>query len=318
MKVLVTGGAGFIGSNFVRRIIDGTYENISKVTVLDSLTYAGNRANLTQLSSSDFVLGDICDLELVTELASQHDTIVNFAAESHVDRSITDAHQFLKTNVLGTHTLLDAANKNGVKRFIQVSTDEVYGSINSGSFLETDPLLPNSPYAASKASADLIARSFFRTFGLDIRITRSSNTFGPNQYPEKIIPLFITNLIEGLKVPVYGNGMNSRDWIHVDDHCLGIYKVLVEGQPGEIYNIGGGAELSNLELTQQILLIMNKSSDQIQFVEDRKGHDFRYSINTEKIQRELNYIPPSTFQENLEATVRWYELNQNWWKPLKS
>jgi len=318
MKVLVTGGAGFIGSNFVRRIIDGTYTGFSKVTVLDNLTYAGNRANLPLLSSSDFILGDVCNPELVSELLSRHDTVINFAAESHVDRSISDSRLFLETNILGTHTLLEAAKKQRIKHFIQVSTDEVYGSIETGSFIESDPLLPNSPYAASKASADLIARSYFRTFGLDVRITRSSNTFGPNQFPEKIIPLFITNLIEGLKVPVYGTGLNSRDWIHVDDHCMGIYKVLMKGVPGEIYNVGGGTELSNIDLTKLILEIMDKDLDQIRFVEDRLGHDFRYSINTEKIKKELEYSPSSDFNENLESTINWYQLNQNWWKSLKS
>lgn len=318
MKVLVTGGAGFIGSNFVRRILDDTFKGFSKLTVIDNLTYAGNRANIPLLKSSDFIVGDICNSELVSELLSQHDTVINFAAESHVDRSISDAHQFLKTNTLGTQTLLEAARKNKIKHFIQVSTDEVYGSIDAGSFVESDPLLPNSPYAASKASADLIARSYFKTFGLNVRITRSSNTFGPNQYPEKIIPLFITNLIEGLQVPIYGNGMNSRDWIHVDDHCIGIYKVLMRGLPGEIYNIGGGTELSNIELTKQILKIMNKDYDRIRFVEDRQGHDFRYSVNVEKIKRDLGYQPPTDFSKNLESTIEWYEQNQNWWKPLKA
>jgi dTDP-glucose 4,6-dehydratase len=255
---------------------------------------------------------------LVSELLSRHDTVINFAAESHVDRSISDSRLFLETNILGTHTLLEAAKKQRIKHFIQVSTDEVYGSIETGSFIESDPLLPNSPYAASKASADLIARSYFRTFGLDVRITRSSNTFGPNQFPEKIIPLFITNLIEGLKVPVYGTGLNSRDWIHVDDHCMGIYKVLMKGVPGEIYNVGGGTELSNIDLTKLILEIMDKDLDQIRFVEDRLGHDFRYSINTEKIKKELEYSPSSDFNENLESTINWYQLNQNWWKSLKS
>jgi dTDP-glucose 4,6-dehydratase len=318
MKVLVTGGAGFIGSNFVRRIIDGAYKGFSEVTVLDNLTYAGNRANLPLLSSSDFILGDVCNPELVSELLSRHDTVINFAAESHVDRSISDPPLFLKTNSLGPHTLLEAAKKQRIKHFIQVSTDEVYGSIETGSFIESDPLLPNSPYAASKASADLIARSYFRTFGLDVRITRSSNTFGPNQFPEKIIPLFITNLIEGQKVPIYGTGLNSRDWIHVDDHCLGIYKVLMNGRPGEIYNIGGGTELSNIDLTKLILEMMDKDLDEIRFVEDRLGHDFRYSINTEKIKKELEYSPSSDFNEDLESTINWYKLNQNWWKPLKS
>ncbi len=318
MKVLVTGGAGFIGSNFVRRIIDGTYKGFSKVTVLDNLTYAGNRANLPQLSSSDFILGDICNPELVAELLARHDAVINFAAESHVDRSISDSHLFLRTNILGTHTLLEAAKKQRIKHFIQVSTDEVYGSIETGSFIESDPLLPNSPYAASKASADLIARSYFRTFGLDVRITRSSNTFGPNQFPEKIIPLFITNLIEGKRVPIYGTGLNSRDWIHVDDHCMGIYKVLMNGRPGEIYNVGGGTELSNIDLTKLILEMMDKDLDEIRFVEDRLGHDFRYSINTEKIKKELEYSPSSDFKEDLESTINWYKLNQNWWKPLKS
>jgi len=295
MKILVTGGAGFIGSNFVRKILDGSLEGYSKVTVLDKLTYAGSLSNLSTLPKDDFVLGDICDYDLVQVLAEAHDTIINFAAESHVDRSISNPKEFLLTNVLGTQTLLEAAKTNKVKTFIQISTDEVYGSIEEGSFKETDIFSPNSPYAASKASADLLARSYFKTFGLDVRITRCSNNYGPNQFPEKVIPLFVTNLIDDLKVPVYGSGLNSRDWLHVDDHCRGIHDVLMTGKAGEIYNIGGGTELTNLELTGLILKYMSMDNSSINFVEDRLGHDFRYSVDITKISADLGYKPTVDF-----------------------
>ena len=293
MRILVTGGAGFIGSNYVRRIADGTLDGISKITVLDKLTYAGTLTNLSEVSASnyEFVEGDICDTELVGKLVSENDLVVNFAAESHVDRSINGAKDFVVTNVLGTQTLLDAVRKSGAKTYLQVSTDEVYGSIEDGSWPETDPLLPNSPYAASKASADLICRSYFKTHGLDIRVTRSSNNYGRNQYPEKVIPLFVTNLIDNKKVPIYGSGLNVRDWLHVDDHCQGIHLALTKGKAGEIYNIGGGTELSNLELTDKVLDIMGKSQESIEYVEDRKGHDFRYSVDITKITIELGYAP---------------------------
>lgn len=320
MRLLVTGGAGFIGSNFVRRIIDGTLGGISTVTILDKLTYAGTLTNLAGLSknSFEFVQGDICDPELTQLLAKRHDAIINFAAESHVDRSIAGSREFVLTNVLGTQTLLDAARAASINTLIQVSTDEVYGSISKGSWPETDPLSPNSPYAASKASADLLVWSCYRTHGLDVRITRCSNNYGPNQFPEKIVPLFVTNLIDGLKVPIYGNGSNVRDWLHVDDHCRGIHAVLTRGKAGEIYNIGGGTELSNMELTHKILALMGKDGSSIEYVPDRLGHDLRYSVDITKISRELGYEPLVNLEQGLRETVEWYQRNEPWWRPLKN
>lgn len=319
MRILITGGAGFIGSNYVRRIADGTLGGISKITVLDKLTYAGTLTNLSdvQPDSFEFVHGDICDSELVEKLLKNQDLVVNFAAESHVDRSINGAKDFVVTNVLGAQTLLDAAKKSEVQTYLQVSTDEVYGSIESGSWPETDPLLPNSPYAASKASADLLCRSYNKTHQMDIRITRCSNNYGRNQFPEKVIPLFVTNLIDGKKVPVYGSGLNVRDWLHVDDHCQGIHLALTKGKPGEIYNIGGGTELNNLELTDQILEIMGKGKDSIEYVEDRKGHDLRYSVDITKISTELGYAPKVLWKQGLLETIDWYQANEKWWRPLK-
>lgn len=319
MRILVTGGAGFIGSNFVRRIIDGSFPDFESVTVLDKLTYAGSLSNLENLpkDSFEFIKGDICDQELTQELAKRHDVLVNFAAESHVDRSISSSKDFVLTNVLGTQTLLDAARMGSVETFVQVSTDEVYGSIVEGSWSETEPLLPNSPYAASKASADLMARSYQRTHGLDVRITRCSNNYGPYQYPEKIIPLFVTNLIEGKKVPVYGEGLNVRDWLHVDDHCRGIYSVIMRGKSGEIYNIGGGTELTNSELTERILRLMSRGQSSIEYVEDRLGHDLRYSVDITKISQELDYKPLIKMEEGLQQTIEWYQEHESWWKPLK-
>jgi dTDP-glucose 4,6-dehydratase len=319
MRLLVTGGAGFIGSNFVRRTVDGTLSGISEITVLDKLTYAGTLTNLSSLphGSYRFVQGDICDTELVNSLAKEHDVIVNFAAESHVDRSITGAKDFIETNVLGTQNLLDAALRNEIKTFIQISTDEVYGTISEGSWSEDFPLLPNSPYSASKASADLIARSYHRSFGLDVRTTRCSNNYGPHQFPEKVIPLFVTNLIDGKKVPLYGKGLNVRDWLHVDDHCRGIHAVLMKGKAGEIYNIGGGEELTNKELTSMILTKMGKNDSSIEYVQDRLGHDLRYSVSIEKISRELGYQPLVKFDKGIEETIEWYKKNEQWWRPLK-
>ena len=319
MRILVTGGAGFIGSNLVRRIVDGTYSGFSAVTVLDKLTYAGTLTNLSELpaDSFEFVKGDICDSELVGRLVKDHDLVVNFAAESHVDRSINGARDFVITNVLGTQTLLDAVKSSNVQTYLQVSTDEVYGSIEQGSWPETDPLLPNSPYAASKASADLVCRSYFKTHGMDIRVTRCSNNYGRNQFPEKVIPLFVTNLIDSKKVPVYGSGLNVRDWLHVDDHCLGIYLALTKGKAGEIYNIGGGTELTNIDLTKKILRLMGQDESSISYVEDRKGHDIRYSVDISKISRELGYAPQKNWEIGLKETINWYLANEAWWRPLK-
>jgi dTDP-glucose 4,6-dehydratase len=319
MRLLVTGGAGFIGSNFVRRIVDGTLSGVSSITVLDKLTYAGSLSNLNMLAkdSFEFVRGDICDSALIDSLTKKSDAVVNFAAESHVDRSITAARDFVETNILGTQTLLNYALKNEVSTFVQVSTDEVYGTIDEGSWSEESPLLPNSPYSASKASADLIARSYYRTFDMDVRVTRCSNNYGPHQYPEKVIPLFVTNIIDGKKVPLYGNGLNVRDWLHVDDHCKGIHDVLNKGKSGQIYNIGGGRELNNRELTDTILALMGKDSTSIEYVEDRLGHDLRYSVSHEKISRELGYEPQVTFEQGLLETINWYKENESWWRPLK-
>lgn len=319
MRVLVTGGAGFIGSNFVRRIVDGSLSGISHITVLDKLTYAGTLSNLEMLpaGSFEFVHGDIGDPDLVNGLTRKHDAIVNFAAESHVDRSITGARDFIETNVMGTQNLLDSSLRNDMKTFVQVSTDEVYGTISEGSWTEEFPLLPNSPYSASKASADLIVRSYHQTFGLDVRTTRCSNNYGPHQFPEKIIPLFVTNLIDSRKVPLYGKGLNVRDWLHVDDHCRGIHAVLTKGTAGSIYNIGGGRELTNLELTEIILTKMGHDESSIEYVPDRLGHDLRYSLSHGKISRELGYHPQVTFEDGIEETIDWYKRNESWWRPLK-
>ena len=319
MRVLVTGGAGFIGSNFVRRIVDGSLSGINHVTVLDKLTYAGTLTNLEMLPSGsfEFIQGDIGDSELVNSVVSKHDAIVNFAAESHVDRSITGARDFVETNVLGTQNLLDSALRNNLKTFVQISTDEVYGTIDEGSWHEEYPLLPNSPYSASKASADLLVRSYHRTFGLDARITRCSNNYGPHQFPEKVIPLFVTNLIDDKKVPLYGKGMNVRDWLHVDDHCRGIHAVLMKGRPGEIYNIGGGQELTNRELTSIILEKMGRDEASIEYVQDRLGHDLRYSVDIKKISSKLGYEPKVRFEDGIAETIEWYKSNEKWWRPLK-
>lgn len=319
MRLLVTGGAGFIGSNYVRRIVDGSLPGVSQLTVLDKLTYAGTLTNLNMLpkGSFEFVEGDICNLEQVERLMAKTDAVVHFAAESHVDRSIMGAKAFFETNVLGTQNLLDSALRNEVKTFVQVSTDEVYGTISDGSWHEEFPLLPNSPYSASKASADLVARAYNRTFDLDVRITRCSNNYGPQQYPEKIIPLFVTNLIDNKKVPLYGEGLNVRDWLHVDDHCRGIHAVLTEGSSGNIYNIGGGRELTNRELTDLILVKMGHAEEMIEYVPDRLGHDLRYSVSIEKISRELGYTPQVRFEDGIQETIEWYKSNESWWRPLK-
>ena len=318
MKLLVTGGAGFIGSNFLRMITSGELEGVTSLVVLDKLTYSGNLQNLDgiQKSEFEFIEGDICNQPLVEGIMKRVDSVVNFAAESHVDRSIQSSKEFFRTNVLGTQTLIDAARQNNVAPFLQVSTDEVYGSITHGSWDEQFPLKPNSPYAASKASGDLLVRSYVNTYGMDIRITRCSNNYGPYQFPEKIIPLFITNLMRGKKVPLYGDGSNVRDWLHVSDHCRGIHLVLTQGKPGDIFNIGGGRELSNLELTMLIMDSMGISSERIELVADRPGHDFRYSLDISKIQKELGYNPLVAFEDGIKQTIEWYKTNQSWWLPL--
>jgi dTDP-glucose 4,6-dehydratase len=309
MRVLVTGGAGFIGSNFVEMALTDQFPAISSVLVLDKLTYAGKLSNLSGVANNpnfDFIQGDICNVELVNKLAANSDAIINFAAESHVDRSIEDSSEFIRTNVLGTQVLLDAAKKHKVDKFVQVSTDEVYGSILEGSWDENEPLLPNSPYSASKAAADLLARSYFVTHGLNVSITRCSNNFGPRQDPEKLIPNFIHKLSHGKKVSVYGDGLNVRDWLFVNDHCQGIYLTLTKGLAGEIYNIGGGTELTNLELTRILIEIFQKDEGFIDYVPDRLGHDRRYSVNCSKIEK-LGYVPSEYFERNLVTTVSWYQ-----------
>ena len=321
MRILVTGGAGFIGSNFARRAITGSLTGISSVAILDALTYAGVKENLdpvTDQSGFRFIQGDISDFELVSSLFDEVDAVINFAAESHVDRSIGGAAEFVETNVAGVQVLLDAIKASGRNiRFVQVSTDEVYGSIESGSWDENCPLLPNSPYSATKAGGELLARSYHRTHGLDVVITRCSNNYGTHHFPEKLIPLFITNLLEGKKVPVYGNGKNVRDWLHVDDHCRGIHAALMKGKSGEVYNIGGGRELTNLEITHMILEAMGADESSIEYVEDRKGHDLRYSVDWTKINRELGYKPQVKFEDGLRDTIEWYRNNRAWWEPLK-
>ena len=322
MKYFVTGGAGFIGSNYVRGLLDGRWgHNVERVTVFDAFTYAGNIANLEPVHSDprlSVVRGNICNPHEIRPALEGHDVVVHFAAESHVDRSIDSSSIFTATNVLGTHQMLEVAKEVGTPTFVHVSTDEVYGSIDSGSWTENEPLLPNSPYAASKAGSDLVARSFFRTYDMDVRITRCSNNFGTYQYPEKVIPLFITNLIEGKKVPLYGDGLNVRDWLHVDDHCRGIDLVVDGGQAGEIYNIGGGTEMSNRALTALLLQECGAGDEMIDYVQDRLGHDRRYSVNWDKIKHELGYSPQHSLSTSLAEIVQWYRTHPHWWQPLKS
>jgi dTDP-glucose 4,6-dehydratase len=319
-RVLVTGGAGFIGSHYVRTLLGPDGPPDVAVTVLDKLTYAGNPANLDEVRGAPgfaFVRGDICDPELVGELVSEHDEVVHFAAESHVDRSILGADAFVRTNVLGTQTLLDAALRNGLGTFVHISSDEVYGSIPEGSWPETDPLCPNSPYAASKAAADLIALAHHRTHGLDVRVTRCSNNYGHHQFPEKVVPLFVTRLLDGGDVPLYGDGLNVRDWVHIDDHVQGIELVRRGGRPGEVYNIGGGNELSNRDLTGLLLAECAADWDRVTYVEDRKGHDRRYSVDYTKIRDELGYHPRKELAAGIAETVDWYRTHRTWWEPLR-
>jgi dTDP-glucose 4,6-dehydratase len=318
--LLVTGGAGFIGSNFIRYMV--RKYNGYKIINLDKLTYAGNLENLKDvedIKNYRFIKGDICDRDLVEDIFSNNkiDAVINFAAESHVDRSITDPGVFIQTDVYGVFVLLEAATKYKSKLFLQISTDEVYGSIEKGSFTEDDILAPNSPYSASKTGAEMIVRSFFKTYQTPILVTRTSNNFGPYQYPEKIIPLFVTNLIDGKKVPLYGDGMNVRDWIYVSDNCIALDMVLHKGKIGEVYNIGAGNEKPNVWITKKILEILEKPETMIKPVADRLGHDRRYSVDCSKIEKELGWKPEVDFEEALHKTVHWYINNEKWWRPLK-
>jgi dTDP-glucose 4,6-dehydratase len=317
MRLFVTGGAGFIGSNYVRWVLGHTDDS---VTVFDALTYAGNLDNLRDLEDNprySFVKGDITDRDAVLAALEGHDAVLHFAAESHVDRSIASPDEFVHTNCDGTNVMCDVARRVGVERFVHVSTDEVYGSIDVGSFTEGDRLSPRSPYSASKAGSDLIALSYHSTYGVPVVVTRSSNNFGPYQYPEKVIPLFVTNLLDGQKVPLYGDGMNVRDWCYVDDNCAAVDLVLRAGTDGEIYNIGGGNEVPNLELTRMVLELLGHDESMIERVADRLGHDRRYSITTDKIQA-LGWTPEREFVDEVASTVTWYRDNRWWWEPLKA
>jgi dTDP-glucose 4,6-dehydratase len=318
--LLVTGGAGFIGSNFIHYMIKKYPEY--RIINLDKLTYAGNLQNLKDIENNKnygFIKGDIADRKVVSDIFKKNriDAVINFAAESHVDRSIEDPGVFIQTDIYGTFILLEAVKQYRSSIFLQISTDEVYGSIENGSFKEEEPLKPNSPYSASKAGAEMIARSFYKTYGTPVIITRTSNNFGPYQYPEKLIPLFVTNLIDDIKVPLYGDGMNVRDWIYVEDNCDAIDRVLHKGKIGEVYNIGAGNEKPNVWITRKIIEILGKSEDMIQPVSDRPGHDRRYSVDCSRIKEELGWDTGYDFDQALEKTVSWYKNNEDWWRPLK-
>ena len=320
MKLLITGGAGFIGSNYVNDLVSRETQ-WSEIVVLDSLTYAGNKSNLESALTDKrlkLIKGDIRDTRLVHEIMQNVHTVIHFAAESHVDRSIINPNEFVSTNVLGTAVLLEHALRNEVEKFLHISTDEVYGSIVNGSWNENSPVAPNSPYSASKAGSDLLVLSYYKTFGLPVYISRCSNNFGPFQFPEKFIPLAITNLLDGLPIPVYGSGLNSRDWLHVADHCRAINLILEKGIIGEIYNIGGGTEMSNIDVAKLLCKQLNKNDTFFQFVEDRKGHDFRYSVDYKKISSECGYAPTKNFHESIQETIDWYQKNKVWWSPLKN
>ena len=337
MKILITGGAGFIGSNFIHYILkkyparNASHSDAGgpdyEIVNLDALTYAGNLENLKDIENDSrykFIKGDICDKDLVNDLVKDVDVIINFAAESHVDRSILDAENFVRTNVLGTYTLLEAAKsagwRNGNKRFHHISTDEVFGHLepNDPPFNENTPYSPRSPYSASKASSDHLVRAYFNTYGLPITISNCSNNYGPYMFPEKLIPLFITNLMEGKKVPVYGDGMNVRDWLYVEDHCEAIDSIIQKGKIGETYCVGGNSEKPNIEITKKIIELMGKSEDSIEYVKDRPGHDRRYAIDFSKIKNELGWTPKVSFEEGLQKTIDWYKNNESWWKNIKS
>ncbi|HUU61360.1 MAG TPA: dTDP-glucose 4,6-dehydratase [Acidimicrobiia bacterium] len=316
-RYLVTGGAGFIGSNFVRYLL--AQEPEATVTNLDLLTYAGVEATVRELDADPrhrFVRGDIGDAELVDRLLPGHDVVVNFAAETHVDRSITGPAVFLQTNVVGTGVLIDAARRHGIPRFLQVSTDEVYGSLAEGFAPEEAPLRPSSPYSASKAAGDLLVRSYAVTYGYGAIVTRCTNNYGPYQFPEKVIPLFVTNLLEGRKVPLYGEGRNERDWLHVEDHCAALHLLVDRGAPGEVYNIGADAQLANIELTRRILAALGAGEEMIERVPDRPGHDLRYAVDSAKLRR-LGWAPAHPFEDHLAATIEWYRSRPDWWRPLR-
>lgn len=318
MRILVTGGAGFIGSHYVRTSLAGGFPGYTQhqLTVLDKLTYAGNRNNLPRRHERlTFVVGDVCDRTLLQELVPGHDAIVHFAAESHVDRSIVSAEAFVRSNVMGTEAVLAAAVAAGVDRVVVVSTDEVYGSIEEGEWTEASPLLPNSPYSASKAGGDLIARAYWRTHGLNVSVTRCGNNYGPYQHPEKFIARSVTNLLDGRPVPLYGDGRNIREWLHVDDHCQAIQLVLTKGRPGAVYNIGG-EPMTNLDLANQLVMLCGAGPESIERVPDRKGHDLRYALDWTRIREELGYRPRWDLVNGLAETVDWYRRNRSWWEPL--
>jgi len=316
--LLVTGGAGFIGSNFIRYILNK--RNDIQIINLDKLTYAGNLDNLKDIENDDryeFVKGDICDPEIVKKCIKKSDIVLNFAAESHVDRSIGSADDFINTDVYGVYVLLEAVKEFGIEKFVQISTDEVYGSINKGCFRETDTLMPSSPYAASKAGGDRLVYSYYVTHNVPVVIPRSSNNFGPYQYPEKLIPLFITNALENKALPIYGDGKNVRDWLYVTDNCKAIELIMEKGENGEVYNVGAGNEKNNLEITDIILKKLNKSKDLMKFIEDRKGHDRRYALNTDKLAK-LGWKPDTSFKKAMVETIQWYIDNRWWWEKIKS